>query len=91
MELKKDTEKMDNLKSMVQAWETAQPGRCKEAQESRKKFLESRAIREKGENENELNSTPNLIVEGGVPNINPLHPNTGPVKIWQMDLTPFIM
>ena len=76
--MKKDTERADKLKSMVQAWEAEQPGRCKAAQESRQKFLEARAIRQE--------KTPDEESTEGV-----LRPNTGPVKIWQMDLTPFIM
>ena len=89
LEVKKDTERADQLKSMVQAWETQQPGRCKQAQESRQKFLDARAIREEKPNEDDIISTSTL--EGGnAPTPHP-QPNTGPVKIWQMDLTPFIM
>lgn len=86
MELKKDTERVDKLKSMVQAWEAEQPGRCKEAQESRQKFLDARAIQDEKATDDELNSTSTIDCMLGVP-----RPNTGPVKIWQMDLTPFIM
>lgn len=75
--MKKDTERADKLKSMVQAWEAEQPGRCKAAQESRQKFLDARAIREEKTDED----SPEGV----------LRPNMGPVKIWQMDLTPFIM
>lgn len=82
--MKRDTERADQLKSMVQAWEAEQPGRCKEAQESRQKFLDARAIRE--DNEDESNSTSTIEGASTMP-----HPNTGPVKIWQMDLTPFTM
>lgn len=77
--MKKDTERADKLKSMVQAWEVEQPGRCKAAQESRQKFLEARAIRE--EKTPDVEDSPEGV----------LRPNMGPVKIWQMDLTPFIM
>ena len=86
--MKKDTEKADQLKSMMQAWEAEQPGRCKKAQESRQKFLEARAIREEKPAEDELNSTSTL---DGAPQTSVLRPNLGPVKIWQMDLTPFTM
>ena len=84
--MKKDTERADQLRSMVQAWEAEQPGRCKQAQESRQKFLDARAIREEKANDDDITSTSTL--EGGHPHP---QPNTGPVKIWQMDLTPFIM
>ncbi len=88
--MKKDTEKEDLLKSMVQAWETQEPGRSKKAIKSRQKFLDTRAIREGtqgpagggGDNGGGGNSTS----ETGIP-----QPNIGPVKINQMDLTPFIM
>jgi hypothetical protein len=87
VELKKDTEKADQLKSMVQAWEAEQPGRSKKAQESRQKFLEARAIQEEKGGEEELISTSTLeSIPASVP-----RPNVGPVKIWQMDLTPFLM
>lgn len=87
VEVKKDSERADQLRSMVQAWEAEQPGRCKAAQESRQKFLDARAIREeKAGTEEEESST--STVEG-VPPVP--RPNTGPVRIWQMDLTPFIM
>lgn len=98
MEVKKDTEKVDRLKTMMLGWEAAQPGRCKAAQKSRHKFLEARAIRDekpqidkhaadKMANEEEENSMSNL--EAGTPTVP--RPNTGPVRIWQMDFTPFIM
>lgn len=79
----KDTEKADALKSMVQAWETEQPGRSKKAQESRQKFLASRAIKD-GESEGEQSSGGEGVGQLPVP-------PTGPVRIWQMDLTPFIV
>lgn len=87
MEVKKDTERADQLRSMVQAWEAEQPGRCKAAQESRQKFLDARAIPEvKVGNEEDDGSTSTVDGSNPVP-----RPNTGPVKIWQMDLTPFIV
>lgn len=85
--MKKDTEKADQLRSMMQAWEAEQPGRCKKAHESRQKFLEARAIKEEKVAEDELNSTSTL---DSIPASAP-RPNLGPVKIWQMDLTPFTM
>jgi hypothetical protein len=44
VEVEKETEREDELKSMTQAWEAEQPGRLKKGMESRRKFLESRAV-----------------------------------------------
>ena len=85
LEVKKDTERADQLKSMVQAWEAEQPGRCKQAQESRQKFLDAHLLRDDKGNEEELNST-STVDQANLP-----RPNLGPVKIRQIDLTPFIM
>ena len=76
MSVVKDTERADALKDMVQAWETEQPGRNKKAQESRNKFLATRAIKDDVD----------LSTDGvdGLP-----RPPTGPVKLLQMDFTPF--
>ncbi len=73
---------------MVQAWEAEQPGRTKKAQESRRKFLEAHAIREENSNQGEGSATDvqTLSKQPDIPK-----PNTGPTKIWQMDLTPFYM
>ena len=76
---------------MVQAWEVEQPGRTKKAQESRQKFLDSHAIKENvgpGTEEDHSTAAVSVISEGStvVP-----HPNTGPVKIVQMDLSPYIV
>ena len=88
MEVKKDTERADQLKSMVRAWETEQPGRCKAAQESRQKFLDARAIRDEKAGAIDEDESTSSTAEG-TPTVP--RPNTGPVRIWQMDLTPFIM
>jgi len=87
--VKKDTQKVDKLKSMQQAWEVAQPGRCKEAQDSRQKFLEVQAIKEEKTNDEE--TTPSSMAESTPPPSNVPRPNVGPVKIRQMDLTPFFV
>lgn len=72
---------------MVQAWEAEQPGRTKKALESRRKFLEARAIQENDPVGKSGSATDVLASkQSDVPK-----PNTGPVKIWQMDLTPFYM
>ena len=89
LEVKKDTERADALKGMVQAWEVEQPGRSKKAQESRQKYLDAHAIKESAPSTEEDQSTAlSMLSEGStaVP-----HPNTGPVKIMQMDLSPFTM
>lgn len=69
---------------MVQAWETEEPGRTKKAQASRQKFLEARAIIEEGEEG--AQSATDVAQKQDVPK-----PNTGPIKIWQMDLTPYTL
>ena len=76
---------------MIQAWEVEQPGRAKKAQESRQKFLDENAIKENTApsiEEDQSTVAVSVISEGSttVP-----QPNTGPVKIIQMDLSPFIM
>lgn len=92
--MKKDTERADALKVMMQAWEVEQPGRSKKAQESRQKFLDARAIKESSSNTNEpsteedQSTAVSVLSEGST--IIP-HPNTRPVKITQMDLTPFVV
>lgn len=77
---------------MVQAWEVEQPGRSKKAQESRQKFLEARAIKENtavpSAEEDQSTAAASVVSEGST--IVP-HPNTGPVKIVQMDLSPYIV
>lgn len=78
---------------MMQAWEVEQPGRTRKAQESRQKFLDARVIKESsisGPSTEEDQSTVavSIISEGST--VIP-HPNTGPVKIAQMDLSPFIV
>ena len=79
---------------MVKAWEVEQPGRTKKAQESRQKFLESRAIKEERggggsvATEEEQQSTAVSVMSEGSSFQIPLA-NTGPVKIWQMDLSQF--
>ena len=44
--MRKDTQRADELRAMLRAWETEQPGRQKKAQQSRQKFLDTHAIRE---------------------------------------------
>ena len=84
LEVKKDTEKIDRLKNMVHVWDVEQPGRSKKAQESRQKFLAARAIKDESTKEEEVKETGDRDTH--IPK-----PNTGPVKLWQMDLTPFTM
>ena len=74
---------------MVQAWEIEQPGRSKKAQESRQKFLEAHTIKECASGTEEDQSTAVSVLSEASTTVP--HPNTGPVKITQMDLSPFIM
>lgn len=75
---------------MVQAWEVEQPGRSKKAQESRQKYLDAHAIKESVPTSTEEDQSTALSVLSDGSTAVP-HPNTGPVKITQMDLSPFIM
>jgi len=73
---------------MVQAWEAEQPGRGRKAQESRQKFLESRALKDASAAPEEDQSTAISVLSesSSIP-----QPPTGPVQIRQMDLSPFIV
>ncbi|XP_070569023.1 androglobin-like isoform X9 [Ptychodera flava] len=53
IEIKKDTERQDEIRAMKQAWEAAEPGRAAKAQESRRKFLEENMIKVEKESEDE--------------------------------------
>lgn len=67
---------------MVEAWEMQEPGRTQKAQQSRQKFLETHTIHEDGKEEEDIQS---------VTGEQKLKPNTGPIEIQQMDLTPFTL
>ena len=73
---------------MVQAWEAEQPGRTKKAIESRRKFLEAHSI--KDDHGKKQGSAVDVLAASSKQADFP-KPNIGPVKIWQMDLTPFYM
>ena len=45
VEIKKDTERIDELKAMKRAWEEAEPGRMAKAWQSRMKYLNSHMIK----------------------------------------------
>jgi len=45
IEVKKDTERQDEIKAMKQAWEAAEPGRAAKAQQSRQKFLNEHMVK----------------------------------------------
>ncbi|XP_015772196.1 PREDICTED: androglobin-like [Acropora digitifera] len=54
IEVKKDTERQDEIKAMKQAWEAAEPGRAAKAHQSRQKFLNAHIVKlEKDANEEE--------------------------------------
>eukprot|EP00794_Sanderia_malayensis_P000438 gene438-1079_t len=50
IEIKKDTERQDEIKAMKAAWETAQPGRAAKAQQTRLNFLKENTVRIEKEN-----------------------------------------
>ncbi|XP_048577844.1 androglobin isoform X3 [Nematostella vectensis] len=45
IEIKKDTERQDEIKAMKQAWEAAEPGRAAKAHQSRQKFLSEHMVK----------------------------------------------
>ncbi|KAK3749550.1 hypothetical protein QZH41_007283 [Actinostola sp. cb2023] len=45
IEVKKDTERQDEIKAMKQAWEAAEPGRAAKASQSRQKFLSEHMVK----------------------------------------------
>ncbi|XP_068698412.1 androglobin-like isoform X1 [Montipora foliosa] len=45
IEVKKDTERQDEIKAMKQAWEAAEPGRAAKALQSRQKFLNEHMVK----------------------------------------------
>ena len=51
--MKKDTERIDEIRAIKRAWEEAEPGRAARAAASRQKFLEENMIRVKEEEEEE--------------------------------------
>nr|XP_006811496.1 PREDICTED: androglobin-like [Saccoglossus kowalevskii] len=51
IEIKKDTERQDEIRAMKQAWEAAEPGRALKAQASRAKFLAERMIKTQPEDD----------------------------------------
>ena len=49
IDVKKDTERIDEIRAIKRAWEEAEPGRAARAAASRQKFLEENMIRVKEE------------------------------------------
>jgi hypothetical protein len=45
IEVKKDTERLDELKAMKRAWEEAEPGRMAKAWQSRMQYLNKHMIK----------------------------------------------
>ncbi|XP_029588828.1 androglobin isoform X2 [Salmo trutta] len=68
IEVRKDTERLDEIRAMKQAWETAEPGRCIKALQSRLQFI-NKLLR--GANAD----TPTDGTESGEPAIHPLSPD----------------
>ena len=53
VQVKKDTERIDEIRAIKRAWEEAEPGRAARAAASRQKFLDENMIRVKDEEEEE--------------------------------------
>ncbi|KAL5457345.1 hypothetical protein EMCRGX_G034594 [Ephydatia muelleri] len=86
LEVSKDTERVDELKSMVQAWEAEQPGRTKKGMESRQKFLESQGLsKNPGEGEDQSTVAP---ATSDVPTVGV--PTSLRPALRELDLSPYI-
>ncbi|XP_071801000.1 androglobin-like isoform X5 [Asterias amurensis] len=65
VEIKRDTERQDEIRAMKQAWEAAEPGRAAKAQAAREKFLKEHLIKMETEEEGEEKAE--LEGEAGLP------------------------
>ncbi|NWW47883.1 ADGB protein, partial [Pedionomus torquatus] len=67
LEVKKDTQRVDEIKAMKQAWETAEPGRAIKAFQERMRFINKYALRDSEESTagSETASLTSGSVEGG--------------------------
>ncbi|XP_070843007.1 androglobin [Chaetodon trifascialis] len=88
IEVTKDTERKDQIKAIKKAWETAEPGRCGKALQSRLKFLQQVKHQESGE------TTTDLAASGSDPSTS-LSPTDqkltdSSLSCPPMDYTPFI-
>uniref|UniRef100_UPI003AB0B0BB androglobin n=1 Tax=Centroberyx gerrardi TaxID=166262 RepID=UPI003AB0B0BB len=79
IEVKKDTERMDKIKAMKQAWEMAEPGRSVKALQSRQKFLNKVQHGASGD-------IPNEDIESSEPAASKLSPGT-PLSPSSQELT----
>ncbi|XP_073483922.1 androglobin isoform X3 [Aquarana catesbeiana] len=95
LEVKKDTERIDEIRAMKQAWEAAEPGRAVKALQSRLQYVNKYIQKPSTEAaEDVVQESQNVTVEEVLPNSkaqenvlpNPLAPN----KQEPFDLTPFI-
>nr|QHX41472.1 Androglobin-like protein [Halisarca dujardinii]QIZ30880.1 androglobin-like protein [Halisarca dujardinii] len=88
VEVERDSEREDELRSMTQAWEVEQPGRLKKGMESRRKFLESKAVPKE--------TLAKVLNDGGValPPRDPLdfpHMDTEPYRIRSRSSAPVVL
>ncbi|KAL5010667.1 hypothetical protein ScPMuIL_012972 [Solemya velum] len=66
VEVRKDTERADEIRALKKAWEDAEPGRAAKAMQSRLKYLNSHMIRTSPDDEEEQKEEDRLAeVEGG--------------------------
>ncbi|KAM5165226.1 androglobin [Mantella aurantiaca] len=95
LEVKKDTERRDEIRAMKQAWEAAEPGRAVKALQSRLQYVNKNIQKPSTEvTENVIQDSQTDTVEEVLPTskaqehtlLNPLAPN----KQEPFDLTPFI-
>ncbi|CAI7999820.1 Androglobin, partial [Geodia barretti] len=92
-EMGRDTEREDELKSMQTTWETQQPGRLKQGQESRQKFLDAHSLKPPDTNSEDqqhltVPSTPSLSSSTTPLPISPsLLPPHAPIPLERIDLS----
>ncbi|KAG7460854.1 hypothetical protein MATL_G00203340 [Megalops atlanticus] len=99
LEVRKDTERADEIRAMQQAWEAAEPGRSIKAMQARLQFISKHLLRVT--DEEPVDSKEPAVTESGDTAVPPLDPNVlpsppaetdhsqPPVHI-PMDFTPFI-
>ncbi|XP_069462794.1 androglobin isoform X2 [Ambystoma mexicanum] len=97
LEVKKDTEREDEIKAMKLAWETAEPGRAVKAYQARVQFINKHLASLPPKPEEEPQSGPTTAEESEIvapTETSEVQPETiveAPPKKWEaMDLTPFM-
>ena len=64
VEIKRDTERQDEIRAMKQAWEAAEPGRAAKAQTAREKFLKEHMVKVEQPEDETTEDKPEIDLEG---------------------------